>query len=118
MPLAGGGAQKKAKLSHSAAPAAIVLDIEGTISPISFVADKLFPYARAHLEEHLESTFASKETLRDVALLKSEVRDAVSKLCLHRFCRARGVWFWQQSCQRYDAWALILCSCTRKVFVS
>ena len=29
---------------------AIVLDIEGTTTPLSFVHDVLFPYARAHLD--------------------------------------------------------------------
>jgi enolase-phosphatase E1 len=33
------------------APKAILLDIEGTTSSISFVADELFPYARKHLAE-------------------------------------------------------------------
>jgi enolase-phosphatase E1 len=33
----------------SEAPKAILLDIEGTTSSISFVADELFPYARKHL---------------------------------------------------------------------
>lgn len=32
-------------------PKAILLDIEGTTSSISFVADELFPYARRHLAE-------------------------------------------------------------------
>jgi enolase-phosphatase E1 len=32
-------------------PQAILLDIEGTTSSISFVADELFPYARAHLRD-------------------------------------------------------------------
>lgn len=34
-------------------PLAILLDIEGTTSSISFVADELFPYARKHLAEFL-----------------------------------------------------------------
>jgi enolase-phosphatase E1 len=36
-------------------PKAILLDIEGTTSSISFVADELFPYARAHLAEFVAS---------------------------------------------------------------
>ena len=32
---------------------AILLDIEGTTTPISFVYDVLFPYARAHIRENL-----------------------------------------------------------------
>jgi len=31
----------------------ILLDIEGTTTPISFVYDVLFPYARAHVSENL-----------------------------------------------------------------
>ena len=33
---------------------AILLDIEGTTTPISFVYDVLFPFARVHLRRHLE----------------------------------------------------------------
>jgi enolase-phosphatase E1 len=33
---------------------AILLDIEGTTTPIAFVVDGLFPYARRHLRQHLE----------------------------------------------------------------
>lgn len=34
-------------------PKAILLDIEGTTSSIAFVADVLFPYARAHLPDYV-----------------------------------------------------------------
>lgn len=34
-------------------PNTILLDIEGTTSSISFVADELFPYARKHLAEYV-----------------------------------------------------------------
>jgi Predicted enolase-phosphatase len=33
----------------------ILLDIEGTTTPISFVYDVLFPYARAHVNENLDA---------------------------------------------------------------
>ena len=33
---------------------AILLDIEGTTTPVAFVTDVLFPYARTHLRSHLE----------------------------------------------------------------
>jgi enolase-phosphatase E1 len=36
-------------------PKAILLDIEGTTSSISFVAEELFPYARKHLAAFVES---------------------------------------------------------------
>lgn len=33
----------------------ILLDIEGTTTPITFVYDVLFPFARAHVHEHLDN---------------------------------------------------------------
>ena len=39
--------------------AAILLDIEGTTTPIAFVETVLFPYARARLASHLERHAAS-----------------------------------------------------------
>ena len=48
---------------------AIVLDIEGTTTPVAFVYDVLFPFARAHLREYLQ------EHARDAA-----VRDALERL--------------------------------------
>jgi enolase-phosphatase E1 len=33
---------------------AVLLDIEGTTTPLAFVVDVLFPYARTHLRSHLE----------------------------------------------------------------
>jgi len=43
---------------------AILLDIEGTTTPIEFVHQVLFPYARARVHEHLEPG--------DIALLRAE----------------------------------------------
>ena len=43
---------------------AILLDIEGTTTPIEFVHQVLFPYARARIHEYLEQA--------DVALLRAE----------------------------------------------
>jgi methionine salvage enolase-phosphatase E1 len=43
----------------SARTAAILLDIEGTTTPIAFVVDQLFPYARKHLRQHLEGNATS-----------------------------------------------------------
>lgn len=48
----------------------IVLDIEGTVAPISFVAETLFPYAKARLRDHLTLTFSSSETQADIELLR------------------------------------------------
>lgn len=47
----------------------IVLDIEGTVAPISFVSETLFPYARARLRSYFTEQWGSPEVKRDVALL-------------------------------------------------
>ena len=52
----------------------IVLDIEGTTTPISFVTDVLFPYARDNVEKHLILTYETGETQDDIKLLRSQVR--------------------------------------------
>ncbi|KXZ48768.1 hypothetical protein GPECTOR_25g352 [Gonium pectorale] len=66
-------AAKKLKTRHAAAPpACIVLDIEGTVAPISFVADVMFPYARKHCRAFLESSFESAETQADVQLIREQ----------------------------------------------
>ena len=50
---------------------AVLLDIEGTTTPIVFVFDVLFPYARRHLRHHLGQHATSPEYLR----LFDELRD-------------------------------------------
>ncbi|KAL1813060.1 hypothetical protein ACET3Z_023125 [Daucus carota] len=53
----------------------IVLDIEGTTTPISFVTDVLFPYARENVGNHLDATYDSAETQDDIKLLRAQVED-------------------------------------------
>ncbi|PIN18343.1 Class II aldolase/adducin N-terminal domain protein [Handroanthus impetiginosus] len=53
----------------------IVLDIEGTTTPISFVTDVLFPYARDCVGKHLELTYDSAETQDDIKLLRAQVQE-------------------------------------------
>src|ERR1044072_5475594 len=47
---------------------AILLDIEGTTTPIAFVHDVLFSYARDHVREFL----AANPSAEDIALLREE----------------------------------------------
>jgi enolase-phosphatase E1 len=56
---------------------AILLDIEGTTTPISFVHDVLFSYARSHARDYL--TKHSNEVAEDLALLRQEHAQDVSK---------------------------------------
>jgi len=44
----------------------ILLDIEGTTTPISFVHSTLFPYVSAHLEEYLRQHYYEEQTKEDI----------------------------------------------------
>ena len=50
----------------------ILLDIEGTTTPIAFVHDVLFSYARAHASEFLTNNMTSDEVRADVSMLFEE----------------------------------------------
>ena len=52
---------------------AIVLDIEGTTTPIAFVYDVLFPFARAHLREFLQNPI-NAAPLRELAAAREWLR--------------------------------------------
>ncbi|KAM0827786.1 hypothetical protein ACQ4PT_067964 [Festuca glaucescens] len=53
----------------------VVLDIEGTTTPISFVTDVMFPYARDNVRKHLISTYDAEETKEDIELLRVQVEE-------------------------------------------
>jgi len=57
----------------------ILLDIEGTTTPIAFVHDVLFSYARDHVREFLKANSDKEEVRADIALLRDEHADDVSK---------------------------------------
>src|SRR3954468_5192056 len=50
----------------------ILLDIEGTTTPIAFVTETLFPYARTHLPLYLDQQGRTPECRRALALLREE----------------------------------------------
>ncbi|XP_022142734.1 probable bifunctional methylthioribulose-1-phosphate dehydratase/enolase-phosphatase E1 1 isoform X2 [Momordica charantia] len=56
-------------------PRCVVLDIEGTTTPISFVTDVLFPYARDNVAKHLILAYDTAEAQDDIKLLRSQVED-------------------------------------------
>jgi 2,3-diketo-5-methylthio-1-phosphopentane phosphatase len=58
---------------------AIVLDIEGTTTPIAFVFDVLFPFARAHLREHLQNPLNADQLREPIRRLREEWSDAVAR---------------------------------------
>ena len=51
---------------------AILLDIEGTTTPIAFVHQVLFPYARARIHDYLQQHADDPAVRADVALLHAE----------------------------------------------
>ena len=51
---------------------AILLDVEGTTTPIAFVHETLFRFAREHVKDFLENNFDSLEVQRDLATLQAE----------------------------------------------
>ncbi|TVT98183.1 hypothetical protein EJB05_56563, partial [Eragrostis curvula] len=57
----------------------VVLDIEGTTTPISFVTDVLFPYARDNVRKHLGATYGTDETKDDIALLRAQVEQDLAE---------------------------------------
>lgn len=48
----------------------VLLDIEGTTTSISFVAETLFPWIRSHLSSYLIETWESDQTKKDVESLR------------------------------------------------
>lgn len=59
----------------SAGILAVLLDIEGTTTPISFVHEVLFSYARLHVQGFLTENLDLGEVLEDLASLRQEHRD-------------------------------------------
>src|ERR1043166_1040691 len=51
---------------------AVLLDIEGTVTPISFVHEILFPYAREHVNNYLSQHLHQPEVQADITKLREE----------------------------------------------
>ena len=51
---------------------AILLDVEGSTTPIDFVYNVLFPYARSHVQSFLKRHGSSADIQRDVGALRCE----------------------------------------------
>jgi len=54
---------------------AALLDIEGTTTPISFVKDVLFPYAKNNVQGFLERTWETAQCKDDVMALKRQAKE-------------------------------------------
>ena len=55
---------------------AVLLDIEGTTTPIAFVTERLFPYVRTHLRPHLDAHAGEAEYEALLARLHDEYASA------------------------------------------
>ena len=53
-------------------PRVYLLDVEGTVAPVAFVYEHLFPYARAHFRAFLEQNISVDAVIRDLILLRKE----------------------------------------------
>ena len=53
---------------------AILLDIEGTTTPVEFVYRILFPFARLHVAEFIRQHYESEEVRADISALRAEHR--------------------------------------------
>lgn len=50
----------------------VLLDIEGTTTPLDFVHEVLFPYARSHARQFLSGNLSSPDVRADLAALREE----------------------------------------------
>ena len=79
----------------SGPPTFVLLDIEGTTTPVDFVHRVLFPYARARVAAFLDAQAADPETVADVAGLRAEYeRDRTAGLSLPAW--GEGAWVYAQ----------------------
>jgi len=51
---------------------AVLFDIEGTTTPISFLKNKLFPYVKENLKTYLENHFDNEECQADIDALRTQ----------------------------------------------
>lgn len=54
------------------APKLFLLDVEGTVAPISLIYDQMFPYARAHFESFLQLHCGDPGVAGDLVMLAEE----------------------------------------------
>jgi len=64
--------QSDDKGPSSKAPKLFLLDVEGTVAPMSLVYEQLFPYARKHFERYLQSHSGEQGVVNDLAALAEE----------------------------------------------
>lgn len=63
------------------APRVYLLDVEGTVAPISLVSEQLFPYVRRHLRSFLAKRHEQSDVRADLQLLAEENGREVDPQC-------------------------------------
>jgi 2,3-diketo-5-methylthio-1-phosphopentane phosphatase len=84
----------------------VLLDIEGTTTPIAFVYEVLFPYARRHLKQFLEQGPASTEIHEAVSALAAEHAHESTIIDPPPDWRAAGADDLRASAGRYALWLM------------
>jgi enolase-phosphatase E1 len=72
-------------------PGLYLLDVEGTVAPISFVYEQLFPYARAHIAAFLKQHLNRQDVQDDLKLLAEENRAELSPAELSQASPTHGI---------------------------
>lgn len=62
-------------------PKVYLLDVEGTVAPLTLTGELLFPYARAHLAAFLKQNLLRPDVQDDLRLLAEENRVEQSQVC-------------------------------------
>ncbi len=65
----------------SPAPRLFLLDVEGTIAPLSLIYEQLFPYARARFPRYLQERGRDAGVQNDLTLLAEENREETDPSC-------------------------------------
>eukprot|EP00803_Ostreobium_quekettii_P008224 evm.model.scf_2092.1 EVM.evm.TU.scf_2092.1 scf_2092:137-4104(+) len=83
---------KRARLDHIRQPLkVVVLDIEGTVSPLSFVAETMFPYAMRYMQEHLTQSYTTDQTKRVVEAIRKQVRSETGEMNCERLSEHKAM---------------------------
>ncbi len=64
----------------SVTPKLYLLDVEGTVAPLTLTSEVLFPYARTHLADFLKQNLARPDIQADLKLLAEENRAEESQV--------------------------------------
>lgn len=90
----------------AAAPRVYLLDVEGTVAPLSLVSEQLFPYARVHLADFLKQNLQQRDIQSDLKLLAEENRAELNEnsptfgIEIRNELHARAYLLWLMDCDR------------------